>query len=243
MPSWLQRTIGKASAKVPGWDYQQTEYLDEFGNTESSGPLGWRVIENLISPGYWNKSHESDEMYSYLQTIHDETGTDYYPSTNPPSTINSGGEKYKLSQDEKEQYQKTRGETYTDSVEELLKMIEDSNVSYDEQAEILKDIKSYSSSVATQEYLQSQGVDYTVKSNTWTKALNALDEANISFVTFYEYDALVSNLKSTKKEDVLEIIDSLDITSEQKDYLYYLNRYAESTINNAPWHTTSKSSK
>jgi hypothetical protein len=38
------------------------------------------------------------------------------------------------------------------------------------------------------------------------------------------------------KAEVLYVIDSLPITSAQKDALYYLNGWSASTIYEAPWH-------
>ena len=38
------------------------------------------------------------------------------------------------------------------------------------------------------------------------------------------------------KSQVLKMIDAMPITDEQKDALYRLNGWAESTISQAPWH-------
>lgn len=38
------------------------------------------------------------------------------------------------------------------------------------------------------------------------------------------------------KSEVMEVINSLPITAKQKDALYYLNGWSESTISEAPWH-------
>lgn len=40
----------------------------------------------------------------------------------------------------------------------------------------------------------------------------------------------------SKKAEVLALIDSLDLTPEQKDVLYYKNNYAANKIYEAPWH-------
>jgi hypothetical protein len=38
------------------------------------------------------------------------------------------------------------------------------------------------------------------------------------------------------KREVLEVINSLPISYQQKDVLYYLNGWSASTIYEAPWH-------
>jgi hypothetical protein len=39
-----------------------------------------------------------------------------------------------------------------------------------------------------------------------------------------------------KKEKRMAVIDSMPITSAQKDALYYAEGWATSTLNEAPWH-------
>ena len=40
----------------------------------------------------------------------------------------------------------------------------------------------------------------------------------------------------TKKAEVMEVIDSLPLTSSQKDALYYAEGWAKSKLYEAPWH-------
>ncbi len=40
----------------------------------------------------------------------------------------------------------------------------------------------------------------------------------------------------TKKKEILKVIDSLPITSKQKDTLYLINNWSKSTLYEAPWH-------
>lgn len=72
-------------------------------------------------------------------------------------------------------------------------------------------------------------------------------EAGISLQEFDEYRAEVSGITSdkdengntisgSKKEKVLALIDSMPITTEQKDMLYRMEGYSESTIYEAPWY-------
>lgn len=55
----------------------------------------------------------------------------------------------------------------------------------------------------------------------------------ISLEVYAEYIREKSGL--TKKEDIMYVINTLPLSSYQKDALYYLNNYAESTIDEAPW--------
>ena len=42
-------------------------------------------------------------------------------------------------------------------------------------------------------------------------------------------------INGSKKEKVLNAINDMDLSSTEKDWLYYLNGYSESTIGDAPW--------
>ena len=49
-------------------------------------------------------------------------------------------------------------------------------------------------------------------------------------------DANGKPISGSKKKKILAVIDSLNITRNQKDALYYANGYSESTLYEAPWH-------
>lgn len=52
LPTDLQYAIGRASARIPGWDYQQMPYIDAWGREDSSGPLWLRMANNFLNPAY-----------------------------------------------------------------------------------------------------------------------------------------------------------------------------------------------
>ena len=107
--NWAQRKVGQASAKFPLLDFQQTEYRDEMGKTESNGTLAERFIENILSPGYWTSAHEGEALYDELQDLHDQTGANPWPDAYPPNSFTVSGEKHTMGQADKEQYQQTQG--------------------------------------------------------------------------------------------------------------------------------------
>lgn len=100
-------------------------------------------------------------------------------------------------------------------------------------------------SAATQkfEWLQSSGMSVTAQaeiyfadmaSDTTLKQLAELESNDvITPEQFYQYKVATSGL--TKKAEKLEAINMLELTNYQKDALYYLNGWAQSTIGQAPW--------
>ena len=48
----VQYALGRASARIPGYDFQQIPYIDAWGRDESSGPLILRTANSFINPSY-----------------------------------------------------------------------------------------------------------------------------------------------------------------------------------------------
>jgi hypothetical protein len=69
MPAWLQLAIGKASAKTPGVDYNQRDYIDAWGRTQSTGDVSQRIFQNFFSPGY-TSTVKDDAVSSELKRLY-----------------------------------------------------------------------------------------------------------------------------------------------------------------------------
>ena len=69
----IQYTLGKASAKIPGWDYQQIPYIDAWGRTEAIGNAGTRAFNNFVNPAYTSQIQNS-AMEKELLRLYEATG-------------------------------------------------------------------------------------------------------------------------------------------------------------------------
>ena len=95
---------------------------------------------------------------------------------------------------------------------------------------------------------RKQYPDYDLSEEAVTKYYNDVEPSGIGIDVYYDYSKQRAKCKGTDsdgdgktdsgsvKSEVLYIIDSLPITNAQKDVLYYLNGWAQSTIRQAPWH-------
>lgn len=100
-------------------------------------------------------------------------------------------------------------------------------------------------SVTTQkfEFLQNSGMSLTSQAEIYfadmasDKTLETQAQLEISSgITaeqFYQYKVASSGM--TKKAEKMQAINSLDLTSAQKDAIYYAESWAQSTIGQAPW--------
>lgn len=95
------------------------------------------------------------------------------------------------------------------------------------------------------DYLQRSGISEEAQAEIYfadmasDKTLLAQAElemsAGITATQYYNYKATTSSM--SKKAEKLEVIAAMDLTSEQKDALYYSEGWAESKIYEAPWRT------
>jgi hypothetical protein len=145
LPTWLQKQIGKASAKTPGWDYQQTEYLDSWGRTQSNGTPAPRASRNLLAPLYTSELSD-DSVESELERLYGETGSrDLLPEAYPPNEMTFDGKQRKATQEEKESYQKRAGNAAHDRLNMLFKAKEYLDMRDDERAAAISAIYDYAS--------------------------------------------------------------------------------------------------
>lgn len=120
VPTWLQKTIGKSSAKMPGLDYHQIPYVDQWGEEEPSGDVLSRAIQNTLSPGYYSKV-EMDDTEKELARLAEATGeTSVYPKWIDKSFM-VDGETKNLTAEEYTKYAKTTGQTRKSAVDALMK--------------------------------------------------------------------------------------------------------------------------
>lgn len=238
VPSWFQRIIGKASAKTPGFDYNQLPYVDAWGQFEGNGITEQKALENFFSPFYIDQS-ELDRVESELQRVYDATKGEYsiFPEQIYPSTKVDGEP---LGADDYVEYAQTRGQTSYDAVQTLINSSAYRSMTSNEKAEALEDVYSYAKAVAA----ESIGRQYSGGGGRANNAIDA-ENAGIDAVTFLLFAEAASNftakdasgqsVNGLKKERITNYINSLDLTPEQKDYLYLSQGYSESGLPETPW--------
>ena len=140
-------------------------------------------------------------------------------------------------------------QVYNKDVYEKAKNAKSNGVSYDDYYTYYFGTrgfeKSGDTSVTTQKFdwLQSSGIDLTSQAEIYfadmasDKVLETQAELEISdgitAEQFYQYKVASSGM--TKKAEKMQAINSLNLTSAQKDAIYYAEGWAQSTIRDAPW--------
>jgi hypothetical protein len=138
----------------------------------------------------------------------------------------------------------TRGQTNKNLVSDCMGTASYQNASTEDKATILEDVKAYSNYVAKKELLAKREVDYS--DDQYEKISNALNAgvAVSDYVTIAtaakavegEKDKDGKTISGSKMKQALAIVNSYDLTKEQKDMFYYALGYKESTHDkNVPW--------
>ena len=144
VPRWMQLTLGKVSQKVPGWDYQQMDYRDQWGRTEENeGGL----LYNLLSPGYISKE-ESSQVSRELYRLRDATGANVFPqpvekSVNYTDTNGVAHTGYNLSQKELETMQKVTGQTSAQLMAQIMANPDYRNLTDSQKTKIVENLYAY----------------------------------------------------------------------------------------------------
>ena len=148
-----ERTLGKIMNKLPG-EYNQVEYVDAWGRTQSNGSMAERAFSNLLSPGYIGKNN-STEVDAELQRLYDAGQTNVFPSriamTQTVNVYRNDGRKIearRLTKDEYVQYQKVMGQTSLELVKDLMKSPVYKGMSDDAKADAISEIYGYAKRMA-----------------------------------------------------------------------------------------------
>ena len=150
IPTDVQYAIGRASARIPGLDYQQIPYIDAWGRTESNGDLLSNAANNFLNPAYTSRV-EVDAVEAELQAVRDATGDPaVFPAT-AQRYIEVDGERKDLTAEEYEQYARKLGTERYALLQEAMQTPAYRSMGDTEKAAYIADLYSYAGAVAKAE--------------------------------------------------------------------------------------------
>lgn len=248
----FEDAFAQVKAKLPGASQTLPASVNVKGEeNERIGNVFLRAIQEYLNPATVNVA-ELTEADKFIQSVYDETeNKTIFPSV-AGYTIEGKEQDYKLTGEERAEYQKTRGETYYDVVELLMEVSD--RLTAESQADILRLANVYAGAVAKQEFLDDKGEDYTMTSDAkaMQKAIDATEEG-IGFDVWFDLREFESSAKAdrdkngnaisgSKKEKMVDYIHAFDnLTDEQKDYLilaYYpanSEKAEKKALKTMPW--------
>ena len=232
LPDWLQRFIGKASAKTPGLDYNQIPYINAWGEEEENPPTLLNGLYNTLSPGYIEKG-ASDALTQELNRLAGaQSDKNVYPSV-PDKTITIDGKKRNLSSEEYVALAKAQGKTAKGLAEDIIASEYYDSLSDQQKAAAISYAYEYAREHARVKTLE----DYTEYSAKWMEGLDGnaaeaiLRKVAVGSVEKYtdipiDSAAYISDLldsilpetgySSTRYVQRVEAITGSDLTEEQQ---------------------------
>lgn len=227
LPTDLQYAIGRASARIPGWDYQQMPYIDAWGREDSSGPLWLRMANNFLNPAY-TSNKQVTPVDEEIQRIYDQTGDASVVPQRPERYITVDGERIDLSKEKYEQYATKRGQMQFEMLGNIIDNPTYRSMSDTDKAFVIDSVYEYADK-ATKSEISSYRLD------GWVKTAAHSDLSPEDYILFR---AAITDIEGEDRKDrIMSVIDRMNVSDEVKDDYYYAAGYKESTIDDAPWHS------
>lgn len=232
----VQYALGRASAKIPIWDYSQIPYIDAWGRTESTGDMGTRAFNNFLNPAY-TSTVDMSAMEQELLRLYEVTGENVFPSR-AKKYFNADNQEINLTGEQYVTYaQKKGGEAYK-WLTELTQSAAYRNMSNEEKVECIDYIYKAANEVAKAEVVSSY------EPTKWVKeamsgagvANTAIAKTAMSGMTGEDYDGDGKSDAYSKIDKQLAYIDGLNLTAAQKRAMAIAFDIKEKTIDTrAPW--------
>lgn len=164
IPSDAQYALGKASAKIPGWDYQQIPYIDAWGRTESNGPLPLRTFNNFINPAYTSQENVTP-LDEEIQQLYDATGDNAVILDRAPRYLTVAGERVDLTAEQYVQYATERGQTAFALGSDLIENDIFSGLTNQQKVDALDKVYTYADAMAKADVSNYEPEDWMKKVN------------------------------------------------------------------------------
>ena len=219
----MQYAVGKASARIPGWDYNQIPYIDAWGRTELTGKPGERAFNNFFNPAYTSKIDESP-MEKELMRLYNATGETVFPSR-ASKNLTVNGEAVTLGADDYVKYAQQKGQGAYKRLTALTRDSEYKKLTNEEKVQCVKDLYTLTDQIA-----KSNVSKYEPES--WVTKAVAGEKKGISATDYVIARAKTSDVESLKDKNgetianskgllVMEQIYSIGgLTSDQRQYLF-----------------------
>ena len=200
----MQYALGRASARIPGLDYDQIPYIDAWGREDLSGSVVSRVLNNFLNPAYISKV-DSSEMEQELQRLYDQTGDGTVFPTRAGRKITINGEEKTLTGEEYVKYATIRGQTAYGVIGNLVESSQYQDMSDEERAECVSLAYTYATAYGKTKVSDYQPDGWTAKAIYSTKQYSIPEDV---YICAYQRKREIESLKD---EDGDTIPNSLSL--------------------------------
>ena len=194
LTSDMQYTLGRASARIPGVDYQQIPYIDAWGRPEMSGNAGERAFDNFLNPAYTSEI-ETSAMEEELLRLYRSTGEGGVLPSRAAKYFTVSGERKDLTAKEYVQYATLKGQASYQLIRSLTESEAYRAMSEEEKVQAVKNAYDLATQTAKAE-ISDFGTESWVR-----KAVEAQEKYSIPRGTYITLKTQVSGLESLKDRE------------------------------------------
>lgn len=200
LPDDWKYVIAKNSAKIPGIDFNQYEYVDVWGRAQSNGGFLARIVNNFINPAYVRKI-DDDAVNAYIENLYPagkEVGVNVIP-TRAAYKITVDGEDIELDKDQYHTYAVSAGQNRFSLVQTAMADKAFMALPDTEQAEIIGKLYSYADYLGKLDVLPKEQRDTLIAktsegSNKWLTQAQDAQKAGISPIALVMVRNAVNNV-------------------------------------------------
>ena len=202
---------------IPGGSKYIEPKLDVWGR-EQKAPLGERVIENLVSPGYYSKSKQDKVDKEVLRLYHKLGDNGVIPNASPQKYIQRDGKRHDFSAKEYTAYTRERGQQFHQILEDFLGSREWKKLSDREKAAMVEKAYGLADELGRKKAVRSYQYDRAT-----AKAVETCKQAGIAYGEYLlaKQAADQNGNGSVTKDEAKAYLDSRnDLRESQKASLF-----------------------
>ena len=202
---------------IPGGSKYIEPKLDVWGR-EQEAPLGERVIENLVSPGYYSKSKQDKVDKEVLRLYHKLGDNGVIPNASPQKYIQRDGKRHDFSAKEYTAYTRERGQQSHQILEDFLGSREWKKLSDREKAAMVEKAYGLADELGRKKAVRSYQYDRAT-----AKAVETCKQAGITYGEYLlaKQAADQNGNGSVTKDEAKAYLDSRnDLRESQKASLF-----------------------
>ena len=211
LTSDMQYTLGRASSRIPVWDYQQFPYIDAWGRTEDSGGAIERTLNNFLNPAYMSDI-DTSETEAALMALYEQTGDASIFPSRAMKYFKVDGERKDLTAEEYVVYAQEKGQRSYQLVSDLINSSQFNSMSDDKKVKAIRnayDLANQQAKASVSDY----GVDKWVE-----EAEEAQSKYKISEETYISIKRKAASIESLKDKDGETIANSRSLLIMQEVY-------------------------
>lgn len=220
----MQYTLGRASGRIPGWDYQQIPYIDAWGRTEGTGGAAARAADNFLNPAY-RSVIETSPMEAELERLYEQTGEAGVLPSRAAKYFTVDGERKDLNAQEYVKYAQQRGQTAYRILSSLTASAAYLQAPEETQVEMVEEAYTYADQTA-------KAAVSSYEPEGWVKKAQKAARAKIpetQYIALYVQQKGLSSLKDQEGETIpnslsLQVMDLVysvkGLSGEQRQQLF-----------------------